>query len=193
MRIDVEETGEEQNESSVPDTLTQVPEIPVESADTQRYLTLRRQADEYGRPMFLLGSRKKQSGHHVTDPVTETPTLGETEIWSISNQTGMSHPIHLHLVHFQVLGRQQAGDYDPDKNGIDLDSLEDPQPFERGWNDVLNVDPGEVVHLITHFGEFEGLFTDQTGEYMWHCHMIEHEDHDMMRPFEVLPDSDGES
>lgn len=52
---------------------------------------------------------------------------------------------------------------------------------------MVSVDPGDAVHVIAHFGEYEELFTDQTGDYMRHCHMIEHEDHDMMRPFEVLP------
>lgn len=192
MRIDVEGSTEVQDTSSLPDTLTQVPEIPVDSIDNTRYLTLRRQNDEYGRPLYMLGNHDKQSGYHVTDAVTETPTLGDTEIWSIANQTGMSHPIHIHLVHFQVVGRQQDSGPNPDKGGIDFNDLEEPKSFERGWNDVVNVDPGEVVHLAVHFGEFNGLFNDQTGEYMWHCHMIEHEDHDMMRPFEVIPKSSGE-
>jgi len=65
-----------------------------------------------------------------------------------------------------------------------------PEPYERGWNDVITVDPGEIVHVIVHFGEHDGLFNDQTGTYMWHCHMLEHEDHDMMRPLEVRPRTD---
>jgi len=106
----------------------------------------------------------------------------------------MSHPIHLHLVHFQVLGRQSAADYDPAEDDIDLDALDAPESYELGWNDVVTVDPGNVVHVIAHFGEFKGLFSDQTGDYMWHCHMIEHEDHDMMRPFKVRsPDDEGGS
>ncbi|MFC7193935.1 multicopper oxidase domain-containing protein [Halosimplex aquaticum] len=104
----------------------------------------------------------------------------------------MSHPVHLHLVHFQVLGRQSTGDYDPNKDDIDPAGLETPEPYELGWNDVVTVDPGEVVHVIAHFGEFEGLFNDQTGDYMWHCHMIEHEDHDMMRTFRVLADDESD-
>jgi spore coat protein A len=186
MRIDVKKTEGDQDETVIPDELTSVPEIPIDSVDNKRYLTLLRQTDDYDRPLYLLGTQEEQSGSRLTDPVTEAPTLGDTELWSIANHTGMSHPIHLHLVHFQILGRQQSRDYDPVENDIDMDALEDPQSFELGWNDVVSVDPGEVVHLITHFGEYEGLFNDQTGEYMWHCHMIEHEDHDMMRPFTVL-------
>ncbi|MXR52337.1 multicopper oxidase domain-containing protein [Halovenus sp. WSH3] len=186
MLIDVEEG--EQTETNVPETLTRVPELSLEAVDTERYLPLLRSSDEYGRPLFLLGSEGNQSGHRLTDPATETPTVGDTELWSIPNLTGMSHPIHLHLVHFQVLGRQSVG-YDPGDE-IDPDSLRPPKQFERGWSDVVSVDPGEVVHILVHFGEYEGLFTDQTGEYMWHCHMIEHEDHDMMRPLDVRSTSE---
>jgi len=190
MLFDVSDSASEQETSQIPSRLTEVPTIPVESADTERYLTLAVQADDYGRPLHLLGTEEEPGGLRLTDPVTEEPTLGDTEIWSLANFTGMSHPIHLHLVHFQVLGRQSVGDYDPDENDIDPDVLEAPEPYELGWNDVVTVDPGEVVHVITHFGEYEGLFNDQRGDYMWHCHMIEHEDHDMMRTFRVL--SDGE-
>jgi spore coat protein A len=192
MLFDVSDSASEQDTSQIPSRLTEVPNIPVESADTERYLTLAVQADDYGRPLHLLGTEEEPGGLRLTDPVTEEPTLGDTEIWSLANFTGMSHPIHLHLVHFQVLGRQSVGDYDPDENDIDPDVLEAPEPYELGWNDVVTVDPGEVVHVITHFGEYEGLFNDQRGDYMWHCHMIEHEDHDMMRTFRVLSDGEGD-
>ncbi len=182
----------EREPAQLPDELTRVPEIPAESVDTERYLTLARQSDEYGRPRYALGTGDEKTGFELTDPVTETPRLGDTEIWSLANFTGMSHPIHLHLVHFQVLGRQPAADYEPSEDEVDPDALDGPESYELGWNDVVSVDPGDVVHVIAHFGEYEGLFSDQTGDYMWHCHMIEHEDHDMMRPFRVRP-ADGES
>lgn len=188
MLVEVGESTVEDN-SQVPDTLTEVPEIGLNGVDTERYLTLAQSVDEYGRDLFLLGTEEEQSGLTVDDPVTEEPTLGDTEIWSFANLTGMSHPMHLHLVHFQVLGRQSTGDYDPAEDEIDPDALEAPEPYELGWNDVVSVHPGEVVHIAVHFGEHGGLFTDQTGEYMWHCHMIEHEDYDMMRPFRVLSNS----
>lgn len=176
---------------TVPDELTQVPEIPVDSVDTERSLTLTMDTDEYGRSRHLLGTAEEPSGIPMMAPATETPTLGDTERWSLANHTSLSHPVHLHLVHFQVLGRQPVSDYDPDADGIDLEALEGPEPFELGWNDVVTVHPSEVVHVIAHFGEFEGQFTDRTGRYMWHCHMVEHEDHDMMRPLEVVPPAEG--
>ena len=191
MLVDVGDQSDEQTASQLPKELTKVPMIPFDSVDTKRYLTLTMQSDEYGRMIHLLGTEEKPSGLGMEDPITESPTLGDTEIWSIANQTAMSHPIHLHLVHFQVLGRQPSGDYDPAKDDIELDSIEPPEPYELGWNDVVTIHPAEVVHIIVHFGEFEGLFNDQTGKYMWHCHMIEHEDYDMMRPFQVLPGTES--
>lgn len=189
MLVAVSDSEDGRDTSTVRDQLTRVPRIAVDSADNERYLTLATGSDEYGRRLHLLGTEEARTGMRFTDPITEKPELGDTEIWSLENLTGMSHPIHLHLVHFQVLGRQSAGDYDPAEDDVELDALEAPETYELGWNDVVSVHPGEVVHLIAHFGEYEGLYNDQTGDYMWHCHMLEHEDHDMMRPFRVRPDS----
>ncbi|QCS44769.1 Bilirubin oxidase (plasmid) [Natrinema versiforme] len=194
MLVDVNEAGDSQDATELPDELTRVPDIPVDSVDNERYLTLNGgTADDYGRLLHLLGTAEEPDGLKIDAPVTEEPVLGDTEIWSFANRSGMSHPMHLHLVHFQMLGRQPIGDYDPAEDEIDLDVLEAPEPYERGWNDVITVDPGEIVHVIVHFGEHDGLFNDQTGTYMWHCHMLEHEDHDMMRPLEVRPRTDDTS
>ncbi|MFC6719069.1 multicopper oxidase family protein [Natrialbaceae archaeon GCM10025810] len=192
MLVDVGDSGTAEETEGVPTELTDVPELPVEEVDKHRHLTLASGSDEYGRMKHYLGNQDQPSGYALDDPVTEEPELGTTEIWSIANNTTMSHPMHLHLVHFQVLGRQPLSDYDPETDGVDPDSLEPPKPYELGWNDVVTVDPAEVVHTIVHFGEYEGLFNDQTGEYMWHCHMIEHEDYDMMRPFRVVSNADDD-
>lgn len=191
MLIDVDDTGSIQGTNQVPDKLTGIPKISANAVDRTRQLWLSTQTDNYGRMLYLLGTEDQKVGYRLDDPVTEDPTLGDTEIWSLVNNTAMSHPIHLHLVHFQVLGRESINDYDPDKDTIKPATVESPQTYELGWNDVVTVDPGEVVHVIAHFGEYEGLFNDQTGKYMWHCHMIEHEDHDMMRPLKVMPNSDN--
>ncbi|MCU4973998.1 multicopper oxidase [Halobacteria archaeon AArc-m2/3/4] len=191
MLVDVADSNDAEDDSRIPDELTEVPEIPTDAVDTHRHLVLTATSDEYGRMKHLLGTRDQPGGYSLEDPVTEEPELGTTEVWSIANNTGMSHPIHLHLVHFQVLGRQSVADYDSETDGVDPDALEPPEPYDLGWNDVVSVDPGEVVHVIVHFGEYEGLFNDQTGTYMWHCHMVEHEDYDMMRPYRVVPGDDS--
>jgi FtsP/CotA-like multicopper oxidase with cupredoxin domain len=97
--------------------------------------------------------------------------LGATEIWELTNKTAGSHPIHLHLVTFKVIGRGPDG-------------TKPPQPNERGYKDVVRVGPGETVRFLT---RFEGY----TGEYPWHCHMLEHEDYEMMIKFAVQGDGDG--
>jgi spore coat protein A len=100
------------------------------------------------------------------DPVTETPVVGSTEIWELNDTTGDSHPIHVHEVQFQVLGRGANGQ-DP------------PPPSESGFNDTVITFPNEVLRIKLHF--------DQPGRFVWHCHMLEHEDQEMMRPYQILP------
>ncbi|OIB56097.1 Bilirubin oxidase [Natrialba sp. SSL1] len=186
------EAGAEEATENLPNELTRVPDITLEDVDTKRYLTLTADQDEHGRMVHLLGTEDEPDGLAVDDPVTEEPTVGDTELWSFANLTDMSHPMHLHLVHFQLLGRQPLGEYQSTEDEIDLDALESPKAYEQGWNDVITVHPAEVVHILVHFGEYEGVFNDQTGTYMWHCHMVEHEDYDMMRPFAVRPASESE-
>ncbi len=101
------------------------------------------------------------------DPVTEMPVLGDTEIWEIHNLTVDAHPIHLHLVQFEVRGRKGA-------DGV----IRPPEAWERGFKDTVIAYPGEVTRVKARF--------DLAGLYVWHCHIIEHEDNEMMRPFQVV-------
>ena len=149
--------------STLPETLVTVPEIPESDAIITRQLSLVEEMDEYGRPFFLLDGAK------WTDPTTELPVRGTTEIWEITNSTPSSHPIHLHLVQFQALDRVSR-----DVGDIPL------EPHEQGWTDTIMVNRRETVRVIAEFGDFEGL-------YVWHCHILEHEDHEMMRVYEVVP------
>jgi FtsP/CotA-like multicopper oxidase with cupredoxin domain len=99
-----------------------------------------------------------------SDLITETPALGATEIWEIQNFTEDAHPIHLHQVMFQVLGRG-------------ADGTQPPEAWETGWKDTVIAYPGEKTQIIAKF--------DLPGFYVWHCHIVEHEDNEMMRPFHV--------
>jgi len=92
--------------------------------------------------------------------------LGDTEVWQFTNRTGLAHPMHLHLVSFLIL----------DRDGLP------PDPGEAGWKDTVLVHPNETVRVIAQF-------TDYTGRYVYHCHNLEHEDHDMMGQFEVVATS----
>ncbi len=98
-----------------------------------------------------------------SNPITENPALNATEEWEINNLTVDSHPIHLHLVKFQVVGR-----------GLPGGALNPPLPNEQGWKDTMIAYPGEVTRIIAKF--------DVPGLYVWHCHILEHEDNEMMRP-----------
>jgi spore coat protein A len=128
------------------------------------------------------------------DTTTFFPTLHRPEIWRLINLTGDTHPIHLHLDPFQVLDRHPAAVEQPADGittigtsatvriGHDLDDgiphgLDDN---ERGLKDTVRVNPNEVVDIVVRFEVF-------CGRYMYHCHILEHEDHDMMRPFVVMP------
>jgi spore coat protein A len=115
------------------------------------------------------------------EPVTEQPTLGTVEIWKLVNLTEDTHPIHLHLVRFQILDRQ-AFDVDGymtfGKMRL-LGSPVPPEPSEEGWKDTVQAHPGMITRIIV---RFEGY----VGRYVWHCHVLEHAANEMMRPFEVV-------
>ncbi len=109
------------------------------------------------------------------------------EQWSILNLTGATHPIHLHLVRFQAVRRETydtsgfvaatGGTVRPVRRSGDGPGLD---PNEQGWKDVIRVGPSQRVDLIARF-------TGASGRYMYHCHILEHEDAGMMRPFVVMP------
>ncbi|MFC7549359.1 multicopper oxidase family protein [Plantactinospora sp. GCM10030261] len=123
--------------------------------------------DDVGPVAALLGT---VSGGGVPTPlrwhdtVTECPRLGATEVWELHNTTMDAHPIHLHLVQFQVLGRG-------------VDGRVPPPPQERGFHDTVTALPGEITRIAARF--------DVAGRYVWHCHILEHEDNEMMRPYQV--------
>jgi FtsP/CotA-like multicopper oxidase with cupredoxin domain len=105
------------------------------------------------------------------DPITETPGLNSTEIWEINNFTVDAHPIHLHLVMFQVINRTDA-----------LGVTTGPEPGETGFKDTVIVYPGGVTRVKAVY--------DIAGLYLWHCHILSHEDNEMMRPYCVGPLAD---
>ncbi|MGB3097643.1 MAG: multicopper oxidase domain-containing protein, partial [Candidatus Deferrimicrobiaceae bacterium] len=110
-----------------------------------------------------------QSGATLTVNVTENPAPNSIEEWDIYNFTADAHPIHLHLVRFEVIGRIGI-DGTPSPNG-------NPQPWETGFKDTVISYPDEITTVKALF-DIEGL-------YVWHCHIVEHEDNEMMRPYAV--------
>jgi len=161
---------------SLPSSLRPVPRIPESSATLTRTITLNEHLDRYGNSMIMVLNRKRWH-----EPVTELPRLKSTEIWEFVNLTEDTHPMHLHLVRFQVLDRRvfDVFGYENDKGLRYLSAAMPPAPNELGWKDVVACPPGIVTRIIV---RFEGY----TGKYLYHCHILEHEANDMMRPFEVV-------
>lgn len=106
--------------------------------------------------------------------------FGATEVWKIINLTGDTHPFHVHLVQFQVLKRERFDVSGFDALTVQPSTTELIDENETGWKDTVRVNPGEIVSIVVTFDGF-------TGRYMYHCHILEHEDHEMMRPFVVMP------
>jgi spore coat protein A, manganese oxidase len=116
------------------------------------------------------------------DPISENPGVGDTETWAFYNFTMDAHPIHVHQVMFQVVSRQ---DLEMDAEGMAMQPAmpvgdpRPPEPNEDGWKDTVTAYPGEITRVKMKF--------DLPGFYVWHCHIVEHEDNEMMRPYHVGP------
>ena len=112
--------------------------------------------------------------------MTENPAVGDTEVWELHNFTADAHPIHIHEVLFQVVDRQPL---DP-RTGRPTGSAVLPSPHEGGLKDTVIAYPGEVTRVRMRFG--------QAGQFVWHCHIVEHEDNEMMRPYRIGPLQPGQ-
>jgi FtsP/CotA-like multicopper oxidase with cupredoxin domain len=118
-----------------------------------------------------------------SEPVTENPNVGDTEVWEFHNFTADAHPMHVHEVVFEVVNREK----------MVLDSItgeavipvkltgevRKPEPWEAGFKDTVIAYPGEVTRIRAKF--------DTPGQFVWHCHIVEHEDNEMMRPYRIGP------
>jgi spore coat protein A len=120
------------------------------------------------------------NGKGYDEPVTEVVKLGSLEKWRFINTTEDAHPMHLHLVQFQILERRGFNPVAFGNGALQLVGISRPPAAnEAGWKDTAIVNPREVLTIVV---RFEGF----TGRYVFHCHMLEHEDNDMMRPYEVV-------
>jgi FtsP/CotA-like multicopper oxidase with cupredoxin domain len=181
------------------------PSLPMSSVSNARNLTMVEWQGPNGPQMVIL------NGQQYSSPISETPISGATEIWRIIDNTGDAHPLHIHLVNFQVVSRQE---YDQERYDADWLALNGPLPFnhttqnldltkylkgepvgptalEQGWKDTILVYPGQVLTLIMKFAPVDGAvdypFNVSDGPvYVWHCHILDHEDQDMIRPYRVL-------
>jgi len=158
-------------------------------------------------------------GEKCSATLSERSAVGSTEEWIIANLTMDTHPIHLHLVQFQILNRQ---DFNMEEYQLRWEELNGtppldhptkvlpvqpyltgapipPDPNEMGWKDTVRMNPNQVTRILVRFapqavpagavcpGENLYPFNPSVGPgYVWHCHIIDHEDNEMMRPYHVI-------
>lgn len=186
--------------------------LPAKLADIpapQQPLTVRRltlnEIEGAGGP--LMGLLDNAMWDH---PISETPASTTTEMWEFINLTADTHPVHLHLVHFRLVDRQRFNvtaylqDYNSANANVTpgmggtvpaVDPYLQGSPMladanESGWKDVIKMNPGEVTRIIARWAPTNGSaypFDPTKGLYVTHCHILEHEDNEMMRPWQVTP------
>jgi FtsP/CotA-like multicopper oxidase with cupredoxin domain len=128
--------------------------------------------DADGNPMHQMWS----------EPVTENPMPGDTEVWEFYNFTADAHPMHVHEVTFEVVNRQALVTNEDGETVPPARLVGDPRPpeaWESGRKDTVIAYPGEVTRIKAQF--------TNSGQFVWHCHIVEHEDNEMMRPFRIGP------
>ena len=175
-----------------------------------------------GPVMALLNNRSFHDPAYMSDPV-EANTL---EVWEFANTTVDAHPIHLHLVQFQVLNRQPvntmaylaASGYDVNGDGMLMEDevgkgsypappatphvigpVQPPPATELGWKDTVVAPPGMITRILVPFGSgavpspvaaravYVPDYTKDENDYVWHCHILEHEENDMMQSYRIVP------
>ncbi|MGQ0629217.1 MAG: DNRLRE domain-containing protein, partial [Phycisphaerales bacterium] len=157
----------------LPASLVPVPPIPEAESVVSREFTLRNVGDpECNHGLWLINDL-------MWDDITDFPRIGTTETWTFTNRSGLTHPMHIHLVSFQILDRQNFTVVNnvPTPSGPRVP----PPPAEAGWKDTVLAHPNQFTRVIMRFEGFSGL-------YPMHCHILEHEDHEMMRLFDVVCD-----
>lgn len=170
--------GPAEDNSELPKILLPIKRIQEQQAVRTRVLTLNEFDNDDGMAMVMLLNRKRWA-----DPVTERVKLNSVEIWSLANLTQDTHPIHLHMVRFQVLDRRSfsVDDYLANNTlplrytGVAIP----PELHEMGWKDVVQCPPATVTRIVVPFRGY-------AGRYVWHCHILEHQANEMMRPYDIL-------
>ncbi len=178
-------------------TIAPIPPLAAPTGALVRNLTLNEDFDQWGRLRQLLGTTAPALGkggaatfgRDYLAPVTELPAAGQLEVWNIHNLTADTHPMHIHMTNFQVLSRQPFRII----NGVFTRTglARGPEPNEVGWKETVQCHPGEVISLVMKWDlppvPFPISPSPRTGgnETVWHCHILEHEEHDMMRPIVI--------
>ncbi len=176
-----------------PEFLVLPPITPLPAPVRSRPLALLEQASQFwdGPAEAMLGILDGDGNpvHRMwADAVTENPSVGDTEVWELYNFTADAHPMHVHEIVFEVVNRE-ALVLDPDTGEpvqpVQLSgTVRPPEAWEIGLKDTVIAYPGEVTRLRAKF--------ENPGRFVWHCHIVEHEDNEMMRPYQIGPDQPGQ-
>ena len=184
-------------DDSTPPRFLRLPEIvplPAESV-TRRLALIEKAAEGHDETEEIEGPVEALLGRVVNgelveapwmDPVSENPNVGATEVWELYNATADAHPMHIHEIAFEVVNRQALA-LDGDELAIPIQAtgpVIPPEAWETGFKDTVIAYPGQVTRL-------RGRFTSP-GQFVWHCHIVEHEDNEMMRPYRIGPEQPGQ-
>ncbi|SDS57630.1 multicopper oxidase family protein [Pseudomonas oryzae] len=183
---------------STPPAFLQLPALaPLPEASVTRHLALVEMMSEFFEDAPAEARLGPLDGDPNTDPVvwnglmweepvTENPATGSTEVWELYNTTGDAHPIHIHEIVFEVINRQDIL-VDEENHTVQVLPGSAPapaEPWEIGLKDTVIAFPGQVTRLRMRF--------PTPGQFVWHCHLVEHEDNEMMRPFRIGPLQPGQ-
>jgi len=166
-----------------------LPPATASGAAATRKILMYEGTDSFGRLQTMLGTL--EDGTLVySDPITEKPRVGSKEVWEFHNTTADAHPIHMHLVDFQILSREDFSVTTVDKINSDgstgatvrgkpklLGNRVSANAYEAGKKDTVIAYPGQITRVVPNFS--------RVGEFVYHCHILSHEDHEMMRRYEV--------
>jgi spore coat protein A len=207
MQLEVTKSLSSPDRTTPPEELVLRPITPLKPTPglPRREFVLVANKDAAGKPTHLAINQ-----HFFTDPVEDFPKVATTEIWEYINTSADGHSIHVHLVQFQILNRQRFNadsylkDYlkwvsdgrnpaaKPRLANYLMGDVLPPAPEEIGWTDIVVASPGMVSRIVLNFNvpkPIPGIPATAVrfpAEYIHHCHMLEHEDNDMMRPWQVI-------
>ena len=179
--------------STPPQFLVLPPVAPLAPTTTRRLalveeMSMAPEHEEDPPPIAAVLATVDGAGHWSThmwgDEVTENPAVGVTELWELFNTTADAHPMHVHDVLFQVVDRESILIDEETGTVAAAGGPRGPEPSEAGWKDTVIAYPGEVTRIRMRF--MEG------GQFVWHCHIVEHEDNEMMRPMRIGPMQTGQ-
>ncbi|CAH8308467.1 unnamed protein product [Eruca vesicaria subsp. sativa] len=190
----------EKDTSRIPTKLIQYPRADVSKSVRTRYIAMFEYVSSADEPTHLY-----INGLPYNAPVTETPKIDTSEVWEVINLTEDNHPLHIHLGLFKVL--EQTALVETEKFTDCMTERNDAvkcqiskyargnktavTAHERGWKNVFKMMPGHVTKILVRFSYVhsnESYSFDATQEpgYVYHCHILDHEDNMMMRPFEMV-------